>query len=417
LANELWDLSWHTLRLCAQDHFTDCPYYEQLQYVGDSLIQALVAFNVGGDTLLWRRLLTDMDHSRQHFGLTMSRYPSHHPQFIPTFSLIWIRTVQHYDQHVGETQLVKDLYQGMGQVIHWFMTRMNEQGLFASLEWWQFVDWIDFWPKGGGSHAVQREGDPTIYPSTIVNLQLLDALEAMVEMGPTAGADDYHNDSYRRHADNLRNAIRKHTWCEERGLFADSPNLDQFSEHANLLAILTHTADEKQTALIVENLFNQTDEKFARCTMYFQFYFARVMSQLGLIDRVWERLDGWQEFLDAHLTTLPERPNLPGMKTRSDCHAWSAWPAHWYVSTVLGVYPAQRGYATICIKPQLGRQKQAQGTVPTPHGSVSVQIARKNGLFSLTANTPAGVPCVITLPDGRAVEHAGGDITLQCDDV
>ncbi|HCD34227.1 MAG TPA: hypothetical protein DER01_17580, partial [Phycisphaerales bacterium] len=204
LSNQLWDLSWHTLRLCCQDHFTDCPYYEQLQYVGDSLIQALVAFNVGGDTLLWRRLLTDMDHSRQHFGLTMSRYPSHHPQMIPTFSLIWIRAVQLYDQHVGETQLVKELYNGMGQVIQWFMKRMNDDGLFASLEWWQFVDWVPFWKKGGGSHQVQREGDPTIYPSTIVNMQLLDALDAMVQMGAIAGVDEYVIQDYRQKADALK---------------------------------------------------------------------------------------------------------------------------------------------------------------------------------------------------------------------
>lgn len=414
LSNKLWDLSWHTLRLCCQDHFTDCPYYEQLQYVGDSLIQALVAFNVGGDTLLWRRLLTDMEHSRQHFGLTMSRYPSYHPQFIPTFSLIWIRTVQHYDQHVGDRELVKELYHGMGQVIVWFIKRINDDGLFASLEWWQFVDWVPFWEKGGGSHAVQREGDPTIYPSTIMNLFLLDALDAMVSMSKVIDVDQYHIDHYQQLADNLRDAIQKHTWSDDRGLFADSPNLDLFSEHANLLAVLTGTADESQQQLISENLFNQTDDKFAQCTMYFQFYFARAMSQLGLTDRVWQRLDEWQGFVDVNLTTLPERPDHPDKQARSDCHAWSAWPAHWYVSSVLGVHPADRGYAIIGIKPQLGRQNQAQGIVPTPHGSVTVQMVKKDGTFMFAADTPADVPCVITLPDGSVTEHAGGLIKLQC---
>lgn len=417
LANELWDLSWHTLRLCCQDHFTDCPYYEQLQYVGDSLIQALVAFNVGGDHLLWRRLLTDMDHSRQYFGLTMSRYPSHHPQMIPTFSLIWIRAVQLYDQHMGDKQLVRELYQGMGQVINWFMTRMNEQGLFASMEWWQFIDWVPFWPAGDGSRTVQRKDDPTVYPSTIMNLFLLDALEAMVQMGPVAGADDDQINRYRKHADHLRASLRKHCWSEERSLFADSPNLDLFSEHANLLAVLTDTADAKQTAMIAENIFKQTDEKFAYCTMYFQFYFARAMGKLGLTDRVWERLDEWQGFVDVNLTTLPERPDHPDKQARSDCHAWSAWPAHWFVSHVLGVEPASRGYATIGIKPHLGRQRQAQGSAATPHGLVHVQIARENSLFLLTANTPANVPCLITLPDGTITEHAGGEIALQCADI
>ncbi len=414
LANEIWDLSWHTLRLCAQDHFTDCPYYEQLQYVGDSIIQALIACNVGGDVLLWRRLLTDMDHSRQHFGLTMSRYPSHHPQFIPTFSLIWVRAVQLYDQHIGETELVKELYNGMQQVIHWFTQRYNDDGLFASLEWWQFVDWVPFWKKGGGSHQVQREGDDKVYPSTVMNLFLLDALHAMIEMAPVAGVDEHVTIKYQQQADSLRDAIRKHMWSDDRGLFADSEHLDQFSEHANLLAVLTGTADESQRSLIAENLFTQTDEKFARCTMYFQFYFARVMSQLGLPDRVWEKLDGWQTFLDLHLTTLPERPDTLENPGRSDCHAWSGWPAYWFVSHVLGVHPAARGYATIGIKPQLGRQKQAQGIVPTPHGPVKVELTQIEGTFTLKVQTPDNVPCIITMPDGNITEHHGGDIVLQC---
>ncbi|MBN4061273.1 hypothetical protein JYU15_02440, partial [bacterium AH-315-I18] len=415
LANSIWDMSWHTLRLCCQDHFTDCPYYEQLQYVGDALIQALVAFNVGGDTKLWRRLLTDMDHSRLPMGLTQSRYPSHHPQIIPTFSLIWIRAVQQYDQHVGESELVGELYGGMGQVINWFMQRYNEQGLFASMQWWQFVDWIPHWHMGCGSHSIQREGDPTVYPSSIVNFQLLDALDAMVKMGPAANARLDEIAHYQQSADALRKAIRETMWSEDRGLFADSPNLDQFSEHANLLAVMTRTASKPQTQQITENLFNQTDEKFARCTMYFQFYFAQVMSQLGLVDHVWERLDQWESFLDLNLTTLPERPDHPDMIARSDCHAWSAWPAHWFVSTVLGVHPATRAYGVIGIKPNLGRQQQAHGTVPTPHGPVIIKLAQGKGQFTLTANTPAGVPCVITMPNGQMTDHHGGDITLQCE--
>ena len=300
LANKLWDLSWHTLRLCCQDHFTDCPYYEQLQYMGDSIIQALVAYNVGGDVKLWHRLLNDMDHSRLPSGLTQSRYPSRHPQIIPTFSLIWIRAIQYYDQHVGDLEMIRQFFPGMTQVVGWFMQRYSKEGLFASLQWWQFVDWINFWPIGCGCKAVQRKGDNTIYPSSIVNLQLLDALDAMVQMGKDASIRASEVDYYQQCANELRKNLRKTMWCQKRGLYADSPNLDQFSEHANLLAIMTGTADERQAKLIVENLFTQTDEKFARSSMYFQFYFAQVMSKLGLTDRVWERLDQWQIFLDKH---------------------------------------------------------------------------------------------------------------------
>src|SRR5262249_31908169 len=37
------DTGWRTARLCAHETYMDCPYYEQLQYVGDTRIQALVS--------------------------------------------------------------------------------------------------------------------------------------------------------------------------------------------------------------------------------------------------------------------------------------------------------------------------------------------------------------------------------------
>ncbi|MGC9342826.1 MAG: alpha-L-rhamnosidase, partial [Bacteroidales bacterium] len=34
----IWETAWRTARLCAWDTYMDCPYYEQLQYVGDTRI-------------------------------------------------------------------------------------------------------------------------------------------------------------------------------------------------------------------------------------------------------------------------------------------------------------------------------------------------------------------------------------------
>src|SRR5665647_2315213 len=39
---DIWDVGWHTARLCAGETYFDCPYYEQLQYEGDTRIQALI---------------------------------------------------------------------------------------------------------------------------------------------------------------------------------------------------------------------------------------------------------------------------------------------------------------------------------------------------------------------------------------
>lgn len=54
---KIWETGWRTARLCAFETYMDCPYYEQLQYVGDTRIQALISLYVSGDDRLMRNAI------------------------------------------------------------------------------------------------------------------------------------------------------------------------------------------------------------------------------------------------------------------------------------------------------------------------------------------------------------------------
>ena len=60
----------------------DTPYWERLQYVGDTRLQALISYVVGGDDRLARQAIDAIDDSRVPDGITQSRYPSALPQMI-----------------------------------------------------------------------------------------------------------------------------------------------------------------------------------------------------------------------------------------------------------------------------------------------------------------------------------------------
>ncbi len=115
--DRIWEVGWRTARLCAVDTYFDCPYYEQLQYVGDTRIQALISLYVAGDDRLMRKAIEDLSHSFIPDGLTQSRYPSSDLQVIPTFSLWWICMIHDYWMHRKDDAFVQSHLEGIQSVI------------------------------------------------------------------------------------------------------------------------------------------------------------------------------------------------------------------------------------------------------------------------------------------------------------
>ena len=98
----IWDTGWRTARLCAGETFFDCPYYEQLQYIGDTRVEALITLGVSGDDRLMCNAILDFHESRISDGLTASRYPSRQTQLIPPYSLFWIAMLHDYWMYRGD---------------------------------------------------------------------------------------------------------------------------------------------------------------------------------------------------------------------------------------------------------------------------------------------------------------------------
>ena len=74
--SKIWDVGWRTARLCAHETYMDTPYWEQLQYVGDTRIQALLSLYVGGDDRLVQkrdRAVRRVAHARRPHAEPLSR--------------------------------------------------------------------------------------------------------------------------------------------------------------------------------------------------------------------------------------------------------------------------------------------------------------------------------------------------------
>ena len=122
---QIWKTGWRTARLCANETYFDCPYYEQLQYVGDTRIQALISLYVSGDDCLVRNAIIDLNESQTYEGLTRSRYPSANPQIIPTFSLFWVDMVNDYWTLRDDSAFIESFLPGIENVLGWFEKRID----------------------------------------------------------------------------------------------------------------------------------------------------------------------------------------------------------------------------------------------------------------------------------------------------
>ncbi len=383
---KIWEVGWRTARLCAFETYVDCPYYEQLQYVGDTRIQALISLYVSGDDRLMRNAIELYDRSRLAEGLTQSRYPSATPQVINTFSLWWVEMVHDYWWHRPDEAFVRERLPGIEAVLAWFERRIDAKtGLLGPLAYWTFVDWTKEWnwsdAQGiGGEPAGAHEGG-----SSIVSLQFAMTLGHAAEVARAMG-EEAKAAKWDAEAGRLRRAVMETCWDETRRLVADTPERKIFSQHAATMAVLAGAVKGGAATELMRRVV--ADGSLIQASTYFRFYLLRAMKAAGLGDEYLAQLGPWRTMLERGLTTFAEQPD----PTRSDCHAWSASPVYELLATVCGVEPASAGFATVRIEPHPGTLRQVEGVVPHPAGEVRVKLERV-GAEGLRArvNLPAGV--------------------------
>jgi 3',5'-cyclic AMP phosphodiesterase CpdA len=376
------DVGWRTARLCAHETYMDCPYYEQLQYVGDTRIQALVSLYMTGDGRLMRNAIEQIDSSRTAEGATYSRAPSRLEQYIPPFSLWWIGMVHDYWMYQDDPAFVRSMLPGVRAVLSYFAARQNANGSLGRVPWWNFVDWA----------AQFRDGvpptDSTGGSSAVLDLQLLLGYQWAAHLEAALGSQALAGE-YRASAAKLRSAIQSRYWDAGRRMYADTPAKDGYSQHAQSLAVLAGMLEGDAPSHAARDLISRAagDPKLTQATIYFRHYLHSALNAAGEGDRYLDMLGEWRAQLARGMTTWAESPE----PTRSDCHAWGASPNFELFRTVLGIDSAAPGFRSVLIRPFLGKLDQASGAIPHPKGEIAVSLARRDGKLHAAVSLPQGV--------------------------
>ena len=369
------------IQMCAHETYMDCPYYEQMMYVGDTRLQMLTSYVMSREDRLNQRALEIFDWSRQETGFVLERCPSHPKQLSCTFAMIWLLMLRDYAWWRRDPAFVRLRLKGMRCMLEEFKALPAARApLLPALPGWSFMDWVN------GLSFVNNPG-PDASVSAVVNLLFLNAVGAAAELEAALGEPELAQYN-RAWADRLAMAVDRAFWDEERSLFADDPAHAQFSEHAQCLALLSGRFPARDSRCFGALI---TDDRLIRTTMYFSFYLLEAFARFGRGDLVLEKFGMWKDMVNLGLKTPLEMPE----PSRSDCHAWSSHPLFHMHASLAGIRPAAPGFAEVLIAPSPGGLTEIRSVVPHPEGVVDFSMRLHGERWRVGVALPPGVRGVL----------------------
>jgi alpha-L-rhamnosidase len=389
----IWDVSWRTVQLAAHETYVDAPYWEQLQYVGDTRIDALLSYVLAGDDRLARQAMEHFDWSRSPEGLTQSRYPTLEPQYIPPYSLFFVGMVHDFWMYRGNRAFVAARLPGTRAVLDWFLARQRADGLLERLPYWVHGD-----TGTALDDAIQGpEGG-----SALITLQMVMALREAADLERAVG-ERWRAERYLVAAGRAAAAVAA-LWDADKGLVADTPSRLSWGHPVNITALLAGVLTPAQASTTAAHVLaigrhsagRAADggrggpwplEAIPSATFYFRFYLGRALEAIGRGDAYLPLLQSWRDLLPLGLSTWPEHPD----PSRSDSHAWSAHPSYDLLRLVAGIRPAAPGFGRVRLAPALGELSRLTATHPHPAGPIRVTYVRTGDAMTAEIVLPPGV--------------------------
>ena len=282
-----------------------------------------------------------------------------------------------YFMYRNDPEFLRQFIPGMKTVIDWFASRVDETGMITNLKWWNFTDWTADFPSG------IPEGADNGYSASIA-LQFVKTLEnAQAVLNYFSLEQEVK--AYKTLSNTIKKSVLEKCFGVEKGLIAETPEKDKFSQHTNILGILTDTFEENIQSAVMQKVLD--DKTLFQATIYFKFYTFRALQKVGLGDKYFELLGSWEGMIANGMTTYGETDINP----RSECHAWSSSPNFDFLHTVAGIYPGEHSFKSVIIEPNLGKLNKLEAEFPHPQGMIKVSYAKTGDQMDAEVLLPEGL--------------------------
>jgi len=401
----LWEASAKTVEVCTTDAYTD-NYRERRQYAQTNYYACLGNYPIFGDYALQRRYLMQIAQEQLPNGIMPAYAPRHGDDYMVILdsNCFWLRGLHQYLLYSGDRETTRDLLPTARRLMDLLHEYSNSDGLIDSPP---YPYWLD--------HALNdRRG-----ANFCLNAHYLGALEDFAQV--LDWLEEPGTEAYEQRAQSVRAALSEQFWDSEKSLFVDAvidgERSDQFSEHANAMALALKIGTTQQRQAVSIQLQRNEPHDFIRrksglvmVTPAMSYYLYVGLCEEGYLD---DSLDlAWSRFkhmLDPGTNgTLWEEWSLEGTgrtgafriiaSGRSDAQTESAFFPSLFTRYILGIEPTQPGLKEIVLHycPSF-RLFQHGGTIPTPRGPLEVEWDGKQSEVVLSVAIPPSTTVKVDL--------------------
>ena len=366
--NRIWDVAAYTMDLTTREFFMDGIKRDRWTWSGDAIQSYLMNYYLRFDTECVKRTIRQLrgkDPVTAHINTIMD------------YTFYWFKSILDYYEYTADVDFVREMWPRMVTMMDYVEGRLNANGMAEGQpDDWIFVDWVDFPMHKRGTLCFEQ-------------ILLMKAMETMARCAKLLGIN---KSDYRVKSEELRNKIKQTFWSYEQKAYLhaieDGHMNPQITKFPNMFAILYGLAYEEERREIMKSvMLNPAVDPIT--TPYMRFYELETLCIAGLQERVLQEMrDYWGGMLKEGATSFWEKyvPTESGTQHlamygrpygKSLCHAWGASPIYLLGKYYLGVRPIKPGYEEYEVCPSLGDLEWMEGTVPTPHGMISIRMDRK----------------------------------------
>ena len=385
-----WPVAMRTLRVSADESYTDCPWRERGTYIGDSLVSLHLNALLSPNLTTGARVLRQFAEAQLPDGQLACCAPAWLRKPHEDFTLLWIIALHDYWQFTGDADFLREHWPTVQRIWDSPSWASHASGLWHGINRRFFLDW--------GIRSEEREGEA----NAAINLLRVAAGRASATMAGVLG-ENVEAARHANDAESSQRAIFAHLWDGTQNRLRASLGSSTSALHANVLALCYEIGSKQERSSILAYLEPHLEKNLEHGLQHGQhgghlelFYLYFVLPGLAkhgrpdLAERMIAQHYGYLMKLGDD--TLPECFSTVGRSSGSRCHSWSGAAAIYAARYVLGLRPAGDGnHRHLIFNPVVHGIRQASGLIAHADGWIEVSWKMENGVRQHHLNAPASV--------------------------